>query len=113
MNRFKSGRFSDYRVFETNTGLTGGNTKIPYGFNGEFRWYTVPLNEDSIMYKNEEFRNRWQTITNNNINVAYSILRDAYFELTKEQLASTIKYFKDNKITTLVEYRATDQFVGR
>lgn len=113
LNRFKSGRFSDYRVFETNTGLTGGNTKIPYGFNGEFRWYLVPLNEDSILYKNISLRDRWQTTTNNNINVAYSILRDAYFELTKEQLASTIKYFKDNKITTLVEYRATDQFVGR
>ena len=113
LNTFRSGRFSDYRVFETNTGLTGGNTKIPYGFNGEFLWYAVPLNEDSIMYKNEEFRNRWQTTSNNNINVAYSIMRDAYFELTKEQLAAAAEYFADNKITTLVEYRSTDQFVGR
>ena len=110
---FNSGRFSDYRVFETNTGLTGGNTKIPYGFNGEFRWYQVPLNQNSIMYTNEELRYRWGSPTNNNINVAYSILRDAYFELTKEQLAYVADYFADNKITTLVEYRSTDQFVGR
>jgi hypothetical protein len=113
LNTFRSGRFSDYRVFESNTGLTGGNTKIPYGFNGEFLWYAVPLNEESILYKNTNLRDRWQTTTNNNINVAYSIMRDAYFELTKEQLVAASEYFSDNKITTLAEYRSTDQFVGR
>jgi hypothetical protein len=112
-NTFKSGRFSDFRVYETNTGLTGGNTKIPYGFNGTFRWYIVPLNEESIMYKNTSLRDRWADPSNNNIGSAYRIMRDAYFELSKEQLAAAIKYFKDNNITTLAEYRASDQFVGR
>ena len=112
-NTFRSGRFSDYRVYETNTGLTGGNTKIPYGFNGTFRWYLVPLKEESIMYKNASLRDRWVSSSNNNITAAYKIIRDAYFELSKEQLAAAIQYFEDNNITTLVEYRSTDQFVGR
>jgi hypothetical protein len=113
LNTFRSGRFSDYRVYETNTGLTGGNTKIPYGFNGTFRWYLVPLKEESIMYKNASLRDRWVSSINNNITTAYKIIRDAYFELSKEQLAAAIQYFEDNNITTLVEYRSTDQFVGR
>ena len=112
-NTFRSGRFSDYRVYESNTGLSGGNTKIPYGFNGTFRWYLVPLNQESIMYKNTSLRDKWVDPSNISIGSAYRILRDAYFELSKEQLAAATEYFEDNNITTLVEYRSTDQFVGR
>jgi hypothetical protein len=113
LNTFKSGRFSDYRVYETNAGLTGGNTKIPYGFNGTFQWHLVDLNQNSILYNNSTLRNRWQNTSNNNISTAYKIIRDAYFELSKEQLAAATEYFAENDITTLVEYRSTDQFVGR
>jgi hypothetical protein len=112
-NTFRSGRFSDYRVYESNTGLSGGNTKIPYGFNGTFRWYLIPLNQESIMYKNTSLRDKWVDPSNISIGSAYRILRDAYFELSKEQLAAATEYFEDNNITTLVEYRSTDQFVGR
>ena len=112
-NTFRSGRFSDYRVYESNTGLSGGNTKIPYGFNGTFRWYLIPLNQESIMYKNTSLRDKWADPSNISIGSAYRILRDAYFELSKEQLAAATEYFEDNNITTLVEYRSTDQFVGR
>ena len=113
LSTFRSGRFSDYRVYENNNGLTGGNTKIPYGFNGEFRWYLVPLNEQSIMYKNTGLKNRWQSERNDNIETAYVIMRDAYFELTKEQIRQAYAYFTANKITTLAEYRSTDKLVGR
>jgi hypothetical protein len=100
-------------VYETNAGLTGGNTKIPYGFNGTFQWHLVDLNQNSILYNNSTLRNRWQNTSNNNISTAYKIIRDAYFELSKEQLAAATEYFAENDITTLVEYRSTDQFVGR
>jgi hypothetical protein len=113
LNTTNSGRFSDYRVFETNTGITGGNTKIPYGFNGSFKWYGVPLNSSCIITRNLSLRSRWLSTTNDNINTAYEILRDAYFELTKEQISATKAYFVSNDITTLVEYRATDKSVGR
>jgi hypothetical protein len=112
-NTFRSGRFSDYRVYETHTGITGSNTKIPYGFNGTFRWYQVPLNRESIMYKNASLQGRWISPSNDNITSAYKIIRDAYFELSKEQLAAAMKYFADNNITTLAEYRLTDRPIGR
>lgn len=110
---FNSGRFSDYRVYETNNGLTGGNTKIPYGFNGTFRWYQVPLNTESILYKNTNLRDRWASSSNDNINTAYVILRDAYFELLKEQLSAAEDYFDSNQVTALSRYKSTDQNVGR
>ena len=50
---------------------------------------------------------------NNNITTAYQIMRDAYFELTKQQLADAYDYFDDSDITTFVEYRATDKAIGR
>lgn len=110
---FNSGRFTDYRVYETNIGLTGGNTKIPYGFNGTFRWYQVPLNKKSIMYTDTTLRDRWTDSTNDNIRTSYSILRDAFFELTKQQLNKTNDYFNTNKITTLVDYNVNEVSVGR
>ena len=113
INYFDSGRFSDFRVFETNTGMSGGNTKIPYGFAGEFFWYLIPINDRSILWEELSLRERWVSTTNNNIFSAYSIIRDAYFLLIKRQLEAALKYFADNKITTLVEYRDTDKFVGR
>ena len=113
LNTTNSGRFSDYRVFETNTGITGGNTKIPYGFNGSFKWYGVPLRSSCIIARNLSLRTRWLSTTNDNINTAYEIFRDAYFALTKEQISATKAYFVSNDITTLVEYRATDKHVGR
>ena len=112
-DNLRSGRFSDYRVFETNSGLTGGNTKIPYGFAGTFKWNVIPLNTKSILYTNVSLRDRWISTQNNSTKSAYVILRDAYFELAKEQLNAASNYFKNYNITTLVEYRATDQFVGR
>jgi hypothetical protein len=112
-NLFNSGRFSDFRVFETNTGITGGNTKIPYGFSGEFSWYLIPVNPNSILETENALNLRWKSESNNNIFTAYEIIRDAYFLLIKRQLEATLKYFADNKITTLVEYRDTDSFVGR
>lgn len=112
-NNLRSGRFSDYRVFETNSGLTGGNTKIPYGFNGSFKWHLVPLNTESILYKNVSLRDRWTSTQNNTIKSAYVIMRDAYFELLKEQLSAVSEYFSENNVTTLTEYRSTDKSVGR
>lgn len=112
-NTFNSGRFSDYRVFESNVGLTGGNTVIPYGMTGTFRWYLVPLRTGSILETNTDLRSRWISDTNSSIDVAYRIIRDAYFELTKQQLAAAYQYFEDNDITTFVEYRSTDQPIGR
>jgi hypothetical protein len=108
-----SGRFSDYRVFESNTSPYGGNTQIPYGNTYEFRWYLVPLRSDCIMSTNQELRSRWLSSTNNNIDTAYRIMRDAYFELTKQQLAAAYAYFNSSNITTFVEYRATDKAIGR
>ena len=110
---FNSGRMSDYRVYETNTGTTGGNTKIPYGFAGTFDWFTIPLRSGCIIQRNASLSGRWIDPLNNNISTAYKIMRDAYFELTKEQILATKQYFATEKITTLVEYRATDKFVGR
>lgn len=113
MNTFNSGRFSDYRVYESSTGLTGGNTVIPYGNTGTFRWYLVPLRSGCIMQQNTNLRSRWLSDANNNIGVAYQILRDAYFELTKQQVSAAYQYFEDNNITTFVEYRSTDKSIGR
>ena len=108
-----SGRFSDYRIFESNTSPFGGNTKIPYGFTGEFRWYEVPINRKSILFTDTDLSMRWISSTNNNISVAYEILRDAYFRLTEEQIKATLAYFDANDITTFVEYRSTDKQIGR
>lgn len=108
-----SGRFSDYRIFESNTSPLGGNRKIPYGFSGEFRWYEVPLNRNSILFTDSSLLMRWGSTANNNISVAYEILRDAYFKLTEEQIKATIAYFDANDITTFVEYRSTDKQIGR
>jgi hypothetical protein len=113
IDNFNSGRFSDYRVYETNSGTTGGNTKIPYGFSSTFRWYQVPLRTGCIMDTNANLKLRWTSAANNNIDTAYEILRDAYFELTKQQLEATYRYFEDSDITTFVQYRSTDKAIGR
>ena len=110
---FNSGRFTDYRVFENNTGTTGGNTVIPYGFTGAFRWNLVPLRTSSILNTDQSLKSRWISDSNNNITTAYQIIRDAYFELTKQQLDAAFYYFEINDITTFVEYRATDKAIGR
>jgi len=113
IDNLNSGRFSDYRVYETNSGTTGGNTKIPYGFSSTFRWYQVPLRTGCIMDTNANLKLRWTSAANNNIDTAYEILRDAYFELTKQQLEATYRYFEDSDITTFVQYRSTDKAIGR
>jgi hypothetical protein len=113
MTNFNSGRFSDMRVFETNTGITGGNSFIPYGNFGEFRWYLVPLRESSILYTDNSLRSRWTSSANAGITTAYTILRDAYFELTKQQLQAAFDYFENDDITTFTEYRSTDKQIGR
>lgn len=112
INNFNSGRLSDYRVFETNTGTTGGNMFIPYG-KSSFKWNQVPLRSDCIMATNDSLRQRWTSGTNNNIDTAYEIMRDAYFELTKQQLEAAYRYFEDSDITTFVQYRSTDKAIGR
>lgn len=112
-NNLNSGRFSDYRIFETNTGITGGNSQIPYGFFGEFRWYQVPLRSTSILNTDANLKSRWVSDANSGITTAYNILKDAYFELTKQQLQAAYDHFEDNDITTFVEYRATDKPIGR
>lgn len=113
MSNLNSGRFSDYRVFETNTGITGGNTKIPYGNFGNFKWYLVPIRTGSILQTNTDLLSRWTSEANVGITNAYQILRDAYFELTKEQLAAAYEYFEDEEISTYVEYRSSDREIGR
>ena len=111
--KFNSGRFSDYRVFESSTSATGGNTQIPYGNSNTFNWFLVPLKSDCIMRTDSGLYSRWTSQVNNNITTAYKIMRDAYFELTKQQLADAYDYFDDSDITTFVEYRATDKAIGR
>ena len=113
MSNFNSGRLSDYRVFETNTGTTGGNTIIPYGNSEEFRWYYVPPRADSILFTDSDLRMRWGSTANNNIGIAYTILKDAYFRLTQQQLEAAYQYFEDSDITTFVQYRSTDKAIGR
>jgi len=113
MSNFNSGRLSDYRVFETNTGTTGGNTIIPYGNSRDFRWYLVPPRVDSILNTDQDLKLRWTSTSNTNIRTAYTILRDAYFRLTKQQLEAAYQYFEDNDITTFVQYRSTDRAIGR
>jgi hypothetical protein len=113
MSNFNSGRFSDLRVFETNTGTTGGNSYIPYGNFGPFQWNLVPIRQSSILYTNDSLRDRWGSTANAGITTAYTILRDAYFELTKQQLQAAFDYFENDDITTFTEYRSTDKQIGR
>ena len=113
MSNFNSGRLSDYRVFETNTGTTGGNTIIPYGKSGEFQWNLISPRADSILYTDSDLQMRWGSTANNNIGIAYTILKDAYFRLTKQQLEAAYQYFEDSDITTFVQYRSTDKAIGR
>jgi hypothetical protein len=112
-NNLNSGRFSDYRVFETNTGVTGGNTKIPYGNFGNFKWYLVPVRQGSILQTDDSLYSRWTSTANVGITSAYEILRDAYFALSKAQIAAAYDYFDEDEITTYVEYRIGDTQVGR
>ena len=100
-------------MFETNTGTTGGNTIIPYGNSEEFRWYYVPPRADSILFTDSDLRMRWGSTANNNIGIAYTILKDAYFRLTQQQLEAAYQYFEDSDITTFVQYRSTDKAIGR
>jgi hypothetical protein len=113
MSNFNSGRFSDLRVFETNTGTTGGNSYIPYGNFGPFQWNLVPIRQSSILYTNDSLRDRWGSTANAGITTAYTILRDAYFELTKQQLQAAFDYFENDDIATFTEYRSTDKQIGR
>ena len=113
MSNFNSGRLSDYRVFETNTGTTGGNTIIPYGKTGEFQWNLISPRAGSILYTDSDLQMRWGSTANNNIGIAYTILKDAYFRLTKQQLEAAYQYFEDSDITTFVQYRSTDKAIGR
>jgi hypothetical protein len=112
MNKFNSGRFSDYRVFETYTGFSGGNSFIPYG-KAYFKWNFVPIRSGSILDTNQELKQRWKSPTNDDITTAYEIIRDAYFELTKKQIQAAYDYFTANNITTYVQYRSTDKAIGR
>lgn len=112
-NEFNSGRFSDYRVYETNTGTTGGNSVIPYGYNGTFAWNGIPLNPDSVLFNTPELYLRWISTSNNNIKTAYQILRDAYFELTKDQILSAVEYFQAEEIDTFRTYSITETSIGR
>ena len=107
-----TGRLSEFRIFETNTGSTGGNTIIPYG-KTDFNWYLIPLNPNCIIATTPDLNNRWNNPVNNNNKIAYEILKDAYFELTKQQLIETLQYFATNKITTFGNYRSTDKAIGR
>ena len=58
-------------------------------------------------------KSRWISDANSGITAAYNILRDAYFELTKQQLQAAYDHFENNDITTFVEYRVTDKPIGR
>jgi hypothetical protein len=112
-SEFNSGRFSDYRVYETNTGNTGGNSVIPYGYNGTFNWNYVPLRSGCVLKETPDLLLRWTSDSNNNIKTAYEILRDAYFQLTKDQILSIVEFFKAEEIDTFPTYSVTDTAIGR